>query len=143
MNRDDILKQCCDDTCIWNDDKTCHKINIRDIKILEDDLKFLATIKVHTLDLFDNNIGDNGAKYLSQNKTIHTLYLLFNNIGENGAKYFLKAIIPDLHLSDKYADINKISKQNYVKYMHDTEDVILRYILRNLTCIIMNYVKND
>ena len=86
MDQDGILKRCCNDTCIWSNEE-CHQITVNELTLSEKDLKFLSTIKVHTLELKDNGIGENGAKYLAQNTTIHTLYLWDNKIGDNGAKY--------------------------------------------------------
>ena len=60
MNREEILSQCCTSECNWENIKACHKIEIYDMKLSEDDLKFLTTIRVHTLDLSCNNIGNNG-----------------------------------------------------------------------------------
>ena len=79
-----VKSNCCTKECTW--EEKCHKITINDITLTEPDLIFLATIRVHTLDLYNNNIGAKGAKYLSSNKTIHTLNLWDNNIGAKGAK---------------------------------------------------------
>ena len=78
MDRNEILKKCCNEACIWNNQEACHIIKLRGENLVVDDLKFLSTIKVHTLYLWNNNIGDNGAKYLAENKTIHALDLRFN-----------------------------------------------------------------
>ena len=161
MNREEILKQCCNDTCTWDNQISCHMIKICNINLSINDIKFLSTIKVHTLDLYnnkigddgvkylaenkmihtldlsENNIGDNGAKYLAGNKTIHTLILSHNRIRDNGAKYFVNAIIPKLKLSYKYRHISKISKNNYIQ---ETRGVILQYIIKDITCIIINYI---
>ena len=147
MNREEILKQilkqCCGETCTWNNQKACHKVELYYTVLSLNDLKFLSTIKVHTLELHWNYIEDNGAKYLADNKTIRSLSLCDNNIGNNGAKYFTEAIIPDLQLGNKYSDIAKISNQNYVKYIQDIQGVILQYIIKDITCIIIDYIKND
>ena len=113
-------------------------------KIGENGAKYLAENEtIHTLNLHYNKIGDNGAKYLAGNKTVHTLDLRENNIGENDAKYFLKSSIPNLIMEGKYIGVVKISRQNYVKYIQDIQKIASRYIIKDITCVVMKYVKND
>ena len=119
MDRKEILKQCCNEACIWNDQEACHQVSIFDKILLIDDLKFLSTIRVHDLYLWDNNIGDNGAKYLAENKTIHTLDLSGNKIGDNGAKYLAEN--KTIHTLGVYR--NKIG-DNGAKYF--AEEIMVR-----------------
>ena len=212
MDKEDILKKCCTKTCSWNNPITCHNVILNHINLTGNDCKFLSTICVHTLKLFNNNIdpdcakylarnktihtlelnynnigdngakylarnntihtlnlggneiGDDGAKYLSENETIHTLDLNYNeirnngakylaknntihtldlsinNIGPDGAKYFLKAIIPNLIFDYDY--IGKTSKDNYEKYMQEINNIIQKYIIKDITNIIISYTKH-
>ena len=49
------------------------------------------TLTLTTLNIFGNNIGDEGCKYLlKDNTTLTTLNISFNNIGNEGCKYLLK-----------------------------------------------------
>jgi Ran GTPase-activating protein (RanGAP) involved in mRNA processing and transport len=49
-----------------------------------------------TLDLYDNEIGDEGAKHLAQtlqiNRTLTTLHLYSNQIGAEGAEHLAEAL---------------------------------------------------
>jgi len=141
MDYEEILKQCCTKECKWGGKKLCHKVDLYNIILTEDDFKFLSTIHVHTLRLNHNNIGENGAKYLSKNKTLHTLDLSDNNIGDNGAKYFKRAIIPNLRMDED--EICETSKKNYNDYIQKSKNILLRYMIKDLTNIVICYLKND
>ncbi|HHU0114210.1 TPA: hypothetical protein ACT9LX_002924, partial [Legionella pneumophila] len=61
------------------------KLNAQDIKELI--VPFLNTNpEIKSLNLRNNNIGDEGAKALAANQSLSTLNLRANNIGDEGAK---------------------------------------------------------
>jgi len=53
------------------------------------------------INLSSNNIGDEGAKFLNQSSSIKTLYVAHNHIGDEGAKCFsTNTVIEVLDITD-------------------------------------------
>jgi Ran GTPase-activating protein (RanGAP) involved in mRNA processing and transport len=83
--------------------------------------------------LRDNNIGKEGAKYitdvLKENKTLTDLYLWNNNIGEEGAKYIFEALKENKTLTLLHLGCNSIGEEG-AKYI--TESLKINTTLTNL-----------
>lgn len=72
----------------------------------DDDVKELVElickneVTINYLNLYRNNITDEGASHLASLTTIKRINLCYNNIGDNGAKSLFRSKIYDIDLSD-------------------------------------------